>query len=532
MLDLIIRGGTVVDGTGTAGFEADVGVVDDRIARIGQLDGVACHASIDATGLVVAPGFVDVHTHSDITLLVDPRAESAVRQGVTTQVFPNCGMGLAPAVGVARDDIRQRLERFGIDVSWTTVGEYFSRIEDVSPAVNVVPMVAQGTVRMAVMGMSESEPSDSEMEAMKAHIKDAMLSGARGMCTGLRYVPGGYAREGELIELARVVSEFDGLYASHIRSEGDNGDWFEALKEAIAIGRGAGLPIQVSHVKAVGSDVWGKSDEALDIIREARDSGVDVMGDQYPYEATSSTLFVLFPQWSQEGGVDAFLTRSRSNEHGTAIKDGFHTALRLRGGGSRMTVTEFGPDASVEGLTLSEAAKRLGKDEFDAALELLARSNGQVSMVFHTLERDDVERIFVDPLVMVASDGSAVAPHGLLASDYYPHPRNYGCFPKVLGDFVRERGLASIETAVQKMTSMPASRFKLSERGQVAEGWFADVTVFNPGTVSDKATFTEPRQFPEGILHVVVNGQIVVGDGEHTGATPGKVLYGAVREST
>jgi N-acyl-D-amino-acid deacylase len=530
MLDLIIRGGTIADGSGAPMYRADVGVLGDKIAEVGQLDGVESVSSVDAKGHIVAPGFVDVHTHSDITLLVDPRAESAVRQGVTTQVFPNCGMGLAPAVGPALVDVEKQVQRFGIDVTWRTVGEYYERLAAKQPSVNVVPMVAQGTVRMAVMGFSEKAPTTDELNAMKAHVDEAMQSGARGMCSGLRYVPSGYASEDELIELASVVGRYGGIYASHIRSEGDNGEWFDALREAIAIGRGSGVPVQISHLKAVGSDVWGKSSEALALIRNARDDGVDVMCDQYPYEATSSTLFVLFPQWSQEGGIEAFLARSVSPDDGPSMKAGFLKALALRGGGTRMTVTEYGPDPSIAGNTLAQAAETLSLGEFDAAVHLLSHSNGKVSMVFHTLERADVERIFVDPLVMVASDGSAVAPHGKLASDYYPHPRNYGCFPKVLGDFVRQRGLVSMEDAVKKMTSTPASRFKLEKRGQIATGWFADLVVFDPDTVADNATFEEPRRFPDGIHHVTVNGQLVVKNGSHTGATPGNILYSEAKQ--
>ena len=472
MLDLVILGGRVADGSGDQLYTADVGVAGDKIVQVGELDDDDAHSSIDANGLILAPGFVDVHTHSDITILVDPRAESAVRQGVTTQVFPNCGMGLAPAVGEALTDIVQRVERFGLEVNWKTVGEYFERVQAMNPAINVVPLVAQGAVRMAVMGLSKEVPSPSQLEAMKEHIHEAMRSGARGMCSGLRYVPSGYASRRELIELAKVVSEYGGLYASHIRSEGDNGDWLDAIEEALAIGRGAGVPVQISHLKALGADVWGQTEKALSAIEAARKQGVEVMCDQYPYDATSSTLLLLFPQWSQEGGVDALLERATDTRHRADIETSFTTSLHLRGGGSRMTVSEYGPDSSLEGQTLTQIAREHGAVEFDTALELLERSGGHVSMVFHTLEKADIERIFVDPYVMVASDGSAVAPHGKLAADYYPHPRNYGCFPKVLGDFVRNRRLVRIEEAVKKMTSLPSGQFRL-EQTRANPAWLA-----------------------------------------------------------
>ena len=524
MLDLVIGGGRVADGSGEPLYTADIGVAGERIVRVGKIDRDEGRTRIDATGLIVAPGFVDAHTHSDITILVDPRAESAVRQGVTTQVFPNCGMGLAPAVGDAQADIAERVGRFGIEVDWKTVGEYFDRVRSVDPAVNVVPMVAQGTVRMAVMGFSQAEPTPAQLEAMRDHVREAMRSGARGMCSGLRYVPGGYASRGELIELARIVGEYGGVYASHIRSEGDNGDWFDAIDEALSIGHGAGVRVQISHLKALGADVWGKSGRALAAIEKAREQGVDVLGDQYPYDATSSTLFVLFPQWCQEGGVEAFLSRTADAALRADIESAFSKSLALRGGGDRMTVSEYGPDPLLEGKTLARIAGERREGVFETALSMLETSNGRVSMVFHTLERDDIERIFVNPLVMVASDGSAVAPHGRLAADYYPHPRNYGCFPKVLGDFVRGRKLLPVGEAVRKMTSLPAEHFGLEQRGRIRPGWYADLTIFDPGTVADQATFENPREFPAGIPYVIVNGRLVVEQGSHTGSRPGKVL--------
>jgi N-acyl-D-aspartate/D-glutamate deacylase len=531
MLDVIIRGGRLADGSGRPAYRADVGLTRDTITRIGKLDGEKAKRTIDAKGLVVSPGFVDVHTHSDITLLVNPKAESAVRQGVTTHVFPNCGMGLAPAVGAAREDVEERVRPFGIEVDWTTVGEYFRRVEASRPSINVVPMVAQGTVRMAVMGYSKASPSRAELRAMKQHIEEAMRSGARGMCSGLRYVPSGYATEDELVELAKVVKRYGGLYATHMRSEGDNGDWFAAIDEALAIGRGSGVPVQISHMKALGSDVWGKSSKALALIRSAKRNGLDVMVDQYPYTASSSTLFVLFPQWSQEGGVSAFLERVDDPAQGDRIRTAFEKTLSMRGGAPRMTVSEYEPDQAFEGKTLAQVAKLMGAPEFEAAVRLLKESDGKVSMIYHTLEEPDVHRIFRAPFVMVASDGSAVAPYGKLAADYYPHPRNYGCFPKALGDFVRKKKLVTLEAAVRKMTYLPARRFGLEDRGLLRAGWRADLVAFDPRTVADRATFEHPREYPAGIAYVFVNGQMVVERGEHTGKRPGKVLFASGRST-
>ena len=295
--DLLIRGGQVADGSGGSVRTADVGVRGDLIVAIGDLAASEAATVIDATGMVVAPGFIDVHTHSDITILVDPNAESAIAQGVTTQVFPNCGMGLAPAIGEARRDVEERTRPYGIDVTWKTVGEYYDRVQAAHPAINVVPMVAQGTVRMAVMGYSKDSPSATQLDEMKAYVEEAMRSGARGISSGLRYVPSGYADVEELAEIASVVHEYGGLYATHMRSEGDNGEWLDAIDEALAVGRRSGVRVQISHLKALGSESWGRSAEVMaHIAAAAEKDGVDVAGDQYPYLATSSTLFVLFPQ--------------------------------------------------------------------------------------------------------------------------------------------------------------------------------------------------------------------------------------------
>ena len=525
MPEVIIRGGRLADGTGRVPRRADIGIQGDTISHIGKLDEEEARTIIDAKGLVVSPGFIDVHTHSDITLLVNPRAESAVRQGVTTQVFPNCGIGLAPAVGAALQDVEERTRPFGIEVTWRTVGEYFRQVEAARPSVNVVPMVAQGTVRMAVMGYSKDPPSRAQMAEMKAHVEEAMQSGARGICSGLRYVPSGYASVDELVELAKIAKRYGGLYATHMRSEGDDGDWFSAIDEALAIGRGSGVPVQISHLKALGSEAWGKSAKALSLIRNARRNAVDVMVDQYPYTATSSTLFVLFPQWCQEGGVSAFLERLADRAQEGKIRAAFATTLAMRGGGSRMTVSEYAPVRSLEGKTLTQVAKLKDAPEFETAVELLRGSKGGVSMTYHVLETADIERIFRERFVMVASDGSAVAPYGKLAADYYPHPRNYGCFPKVLGDFVRKKRLVKLEEAVRKMTSLPAARFGLEKRGLLRRGWRADVTVFNPRTIADRATFEHPREYPAGIAYVFVNGEMVVERKGHTGKRPGRVLF-------
>ena len=528
--DLIIRGGTVADGNGGPLEKMDVAVRNDVIAAVGDLSAARAAKEVDASGLVVSPGFVDVHTHSDITILVDPDAQSAIHQGVTTQVFPNCGEGLAPAAGEARADIAARTRSYGVDLTWSSVSEYYDRVAAARPAINVVPMIAQGTVRMAVMGYRQGRPSDEEMAQMKSHVRDAMESGARGMCSGLRYVPSGYGDVDELSELASVVHEFGGVYATHMRSEGDNGEWLDAIDEALAVGRQSRVRVQISHLKALGSESWGRAPEALEHIRNARvRDGIDVACDQYPYAAASATLFVLFPQWAEEGGLEAFLNRCNDPVDRPRISAVFDMTLEMRGGPSRVVVSQFTPEPELQEATLADVAERKGLSYLDAAVDLLRRSDGHVSIIYHVLEEEDIETIFREDFVMVASDGSAVAPYGALAADYYPHPRNYGCFAKVLGEFVRERALVDLGEAVRKMTSFPAERFRLEKRGQIKPGYFADICVFDRDTVADLATFEAPRAYPAGIAHVFVNGQHVLRDGEHTGLRPGVVLLSEAR---
>ena len=531
MFDILITNGKIVDGLGTASFKADLGIRDGKIESIGDLSEQDSASKIQAEGMIVTPGFIDVHTHSDVTILVNPKAESAVRQGVTTQVFPNCGHGTAPAVGEALKDVESQLAPYGLNVSWRTVGEYFAHVEQQKPSINVVPMVAHGTVRIAVLGYEKRKPTSTELLQMQDHVEEAMKSGARGLCSGLRYVPDGYANADELITLCKVVKLFDGIYTSHIRSEGDNGSWFDAITEAISIGEQANVPVQISHLKALGRHVWGKSGQALQMIDAARTRGLDVACDQYPYGASSSTLLVLFPQWAIDGGIALLFKRLNDSQVAKKIEQEFNETLEMRGGPEKMTISLFSPDRSLQGMTLCEVAEKEKKTPFQTSIDLLQRAEGQVKMIFHVMDMEDVRKIIRREDVMVASDGYALANYGLLANGS-THPRSYGCFPRVLAHFVREQRLLTVEQAVKKMTSLPAARFKLHDRGALQEGKAADLVIFDPLRIQDKATFDNPQQYPTGIHYVIVNGEIVVKEGEHTGAGPGRILRRNARPKT
>ncbi len=517
--DLIIEGGAILDGSGNPWFRADVGIVDDHIEAIGHLDGVKAEYRIDAGGLMVAPGFIDMHSHSDFTLLVDPKAESKIRQGVTTEVVGNCGSSAAPQ----NEEVRSYREKFmrsrlgeDFQFDWATMAEYMAKLEAQGIALNVAPLVGHGTIRQNVMGFEDRAPTPGELEEMKRLTAEAMEAGAWGLSTGLIYPPGCYAKTEEIIELAKVVARYGGIYASHIRGEGDT--LLDAVREAIEIGEKAGLPVEISHFKASGKHNWGKTRESLRLVEEARRRGIDVTIDQYPYTASSTGLSAYLPNWVHVGGADAMLERLRNPEDRRRIREEV---------GDRdwsiimVVVSQRHPE--YEGLRVTEIAEKMGKEPVEAVMDLLLEDEGQTWVVAFGMSEEDVQRVMRSPYMMVGSDGRAISPHGVLGKGK-PHPRYYGTFPRILGRYVREFGVITLEEAVRKMTSAPARRLGLWDRGLIRPGFKADIVIFNPETVIDKATFMEPHQYPEGIEYVIVNGTVVIDEGEHTGALPGRVL--------
>jgi N-acyl-D-amino-acid deacylase len=518
--DLIVEGGRIVDGSGNPWFKADVGVVGDRIEAMGRLAGSRAGGRVDARGLVVAPGFIDIHSHSDYNVLVDPRVESKVRQGVTTEVVGNCGSSAAPM----NEEVRAYREKYmrarlgdEFEFNWETMADYLGLIDDAGASFNVVALVGQGTVRQNVMGYEDREPTGSEMAAMKRLVSKAMKDGAWGMSTGLIYTPSVFAKTDEIVELARVLPDYEGVYFSHIRGEGET--LLDAVREAIEIGERAGVPVQIAHFKASGKEYWGKTAESLRLVEEGRLRGVDVTFDQYPYVASSTGLSALMPHWAQEGGAEKLLERLRDPGIRRRIKEGPATVTRDWG---QVVVSSARNHPHYEGKAITEIAELEGKTEMDAVFDLLLAEEAQVQIVSFGMSEDDVRRVMRSPYGMVGSDGSAVAPRGPLGEGK-PHPRYYGTFPRVIGHYVRE-GVITLQEAVRKMTSAPAQRLGLRDRGLLREGFRADIVVFDPAKVKDEATFTDPHRFASGIPYVVVNGRMVVEGGEHTGALPGKAL--------
>jgi N-acyl-D-aspartate/D-glutamate deacylase len=525
--DLLITGGKVVDGTGNPWFHGDVAIKGDKVVAVGRVPGGKAKRTIDAKGLVVAPGFIDIHSHSDDLLLEDGHAQSKIRQGVTTEI-----LGEGSSAGPSKGQLRPRAARSRRTVQWDTLGGYFDAIDEVKVSVNVASYVGLGTVWECVMGQSHARPTAKQFDEMKALIEEAMKDGALGLSTYMMMPPGSLATTDDLVELCKVVKKHGGLYSSHIRSEGL--DVFAAIKEAIAVGERAGVPVDIIHLKIADEKLWGKMGEVVKLIGDARKRGVDVQANVYPYTRGNNNLASIVPPWAHEGGTGKMLERLKDPKQRERLKgeitkgiDGWYNHYTAVGGDwSRMLVSGRG---DYEGLTVDRviAAKSKGKtpppDPLDVFFDILIEQGGSVPTVFAHHDEKDMNLALKQPWCSVGSDGSAYATQGTLRRGN-PHPRNFGTFPRVLGAYARERGLLTLEDAVRKMTSLNAAKVGLRDRGLLRAGNFADVTLFDPEAVIDRATYTAPFAYPEGIEFVIVNGQVVLERGRHTGATPGRAL--------
>lgn len=527
MFDILIKNAQVIDGSGKPGFKADVGIKDGKIAAVGlNLDGEAGQV-LDAAGLALAPGFIDPHTHSDLALLVDRKGQSKIRQGVTSEVIGNCGSSTAPLMGMTIKDVEADLIDTGLQVTWRSFGEYLEQFREPGVALNAVPLVGHNTVRGCILGYNDVQPIPEQQKAMEDLVADAMQSGAHGMSTGLYYPPGFYARTEEVIGLARVVAEHGGVYASHIRSESDA--LFESIDEAIEIGRQSGARVHISHLKLEGYHNFEGADEVLEKIENANQAGIPTGTDQYPYDASSTWLGAMLPNWSQAGGSEAVGERMKDPEIRKRLRKDFEENLvdwQNRGGVNtfdQILVVSAQGRPEVIGMNVQEIAEKDGKDPLEVVFDLIEVSKGSASAVWFDQLEDNVRKLMQYPRLTIGSDGVALSKEGLLSREK-GHPRSYGTFPRVLGRYVREQKVLPLEEAVRKMTSLTASYFNLEGRGLIREGSWADIVLFDPDTVIDKATFVQPAQYPEGIPHVMVNGQWVIYDGEHTGALPGRVI--------
>ena len=526
MYDLLVKGARIIDGTGASSWMGDIAMKSGRIVAMGQLEGEAVRA-IEANGLVASPGFVDIHTHSDLSFMLDPTAQSKIRQGVTLEVTGNCGMSAcAPLVTEeAKASLRDRIAEYGSDlnVDWSSFGEWLDSLEKAGSSLNLATLVGHGTVRAAVLGFDDRGPTPDELEVMQRLVAESLDAGAIGLSAGVYFPPGTYARTEELIEIAKVAGDRNKLHTIHIRDEFDYSvGLFGALHEAIEIGRMSGARVEVSHVKCVGPVVWGMADLVLGAMEQARKEGVDVTGDQYPYTASNTPLSsTVFPRAIQAGGRERTLSILADPERRKRVSRYIHESVPNRGGADGMVVSNFPPDKSLEGKSIAQIASEWGVDIAETLIRMYEQ--GEIFAVVHNMQEDDVDLIAGDPWICVASDGSSLTTEGMLSAGK-PHPRNFGCFPRFLARYVRERKVVSLEEGVRKMTSLPAGRLGLTTRGRLAPGYWADIAMFDPDRVQDTATFEKPHAYSLGIPHVIVNGVPVIQDGKPTGETPGKVI--------
>lgn len=525
--DLVIANGRIVDGTGAPWFRGDLGIRGDRIAAIGRLEAAAARRRIDAHGAIVAPGFIDLLGQSELLLLVDGRAESKVRQGITTEITGEGGSA-APVVADDLEDMKPWLERYHLAIDWTDFDGYFRRLEAARPAINLGSFVGAAQVRRAVLGSADVVPNADQLRRMEAEVDRAMRQGAFGVSSSLIYAPGEYAGTPELIALARVAARHGGIYATHIRDEGD--DIVSALEEAFTIGREARIPVEIWHLKCSGQRNWGRMPEVVAAIERARSTGVEVSANVYPYIASSNGLDSTVPTWAHEGGVDAMIARF----HDPAQRERILREIREGESGDQGWKTRRPENIMItdavspavqkwRGKRLSEVASALSASPEEALITLVEQDRASVMVVRFAMSEEDLQVALRKSWVSIGADSGAVAIDGPLAGDR-PHPRAFGTMPRVLGRYARELGLFSVEEAVRRMTSQAARRVGLLDRGLLRPGMMADVVVFDPGRIRDRATFEQPTQYSEGVEHVIVNGRVVLEAGRMTGERPGRAL--------
>jgi N-acyl-D-aspartate/D-glutamate deacylase len=530
--DLIVRGGQVVDGSGDAPRRADVGIIGDRIARIGDLASESGGRVIDATGMMVAPGFIDVQGQSGTTLLADGNGESHLRQGITTEII---GEGGSPAFWTPGSGDGESLAPFGVEFDWKDFNGYFDKLRQRGTTVNVGTFVPATMVRRAIIGMDNRAPTAAELARMEAMVDQAMRDGAFGLSSALIYVPGTFAKTEELLALAKVAAKHKGIYISHIRGESFN--LFNALDEAIGIGRDAGLPVVIYHLKVGAKANWGRMNEAVSAIARANAAGGKVSATMYPYTAGGTGLAATLPLWVQEGGRERMLerlkdsaTRAKARQEIETKLDGWENLLMAATfDGIQIAGVPRDFDQSIIGKRISEIAAERKADPWEVYFQLLIDSGGRIGALYHMMSEEDVRTGLRAGFVTIGTDSAALRSEGLLAQGS-PHPRSYGTFPRVLGKYARDDKILELQTAVHRMTGAAAVQMGIRDRGLLRERYLADLVVFNPQTVKDTATYERPHQYPTGIEFVVVNGVTVLDQKGLTGARPGRPLYGPARQ--
>jgi N-acyl-D-amino-acid deacylase len=528
--DVLIKGGTVYDGTGQAPRRVDVGIRGDRIVTIGNLQRASAKSVIDATGLAVTPGFINMLSHSEVSLIADGRSMGELKQGVTTQIFGESSMG-----PLSEEMRKRRVEQQGdikYEIAWTTLAEYLTYLQKRGVSQNFASFIGAPTVREYVIGLEDKPPTPEQLDKMRELVRQEMEAGALGVTTALIYPPATFARTDELIELSKVAAKYKGKYIAHIRSEANQ--LTEAVEETIRISREAGLPAEIYHLKASGQENWPKLDRVIAMIEEARRQGLKITADMYTYTAGATGLNSCMPPWVYDGGAEAAYKRLQDPETRKKIADAMRTPSNdwenlyiLAGSPDQILLVGFKSDAlkPLTGKTLAEVARMRGKDPIETIMDLVSEDRSRVGTVYFMMDEQNVEKQIRQPWVSFGSDAASMAPEGVFLKSS-THPRAYGNFARLLGKYVREEKVISLAEAVRRLSGLPATNLGLDHRGFIKEGMFADVAVFDPQTIADRATFEQPHQYSVGVKHVFVNGVQVLKDGEHTGSKPGRALWG------
>jgi len=529
--ELIIKNGYIVNGSGNPWYKADIGIKNGKIATVGCINEKDGDHLINAKGLIICPGFIDLHNHSDLNILARPFCESHIMQGITTAVVGNCGWSMAPINHMHLSDLQEYfapflLSNFDYGWQWSSLEEYYRKVEKNPIAINLVPLVAHGTIRIAVKGFSREPATIEEINKMKFLLRQSLQEGAFGMSTGLAYPPGCYSTTAELMELCNELRDFGRVYASHIRNEGR--DLVESVQEAIEIGRKNNIPVQISHHKAKGKSNWGKVTHTLRMLEQERSKGLEIGCDVYPYKAGSTTITSILPNWVLEGGILKMLERLKDDEQRKKIKRSFmENNIRegndIKDAGFEGIFIASSENQEYEGMSIGEIIKRKKRlnRPFEAMFDLILELKGNATVNKFFMDEGDMQFVLTHPLSAIVTDSWATAP----CAKGKPHPRAYGTFPRVLGKYVREKRIIRLEEAIRKMTSYPASIMRIRERGLLHQGYWADIVIFDPNTILDRATYQYPHQYPSGIHYVIVNGKITVEKGNLVQKGYGKVLW-------